>query len=98
VPTHDELLAQRRVVIDFPVEYDPDRPVFVADRLMPGRQVDDAQPPHTQTYRSVYVDALVIWSAMRNDLAHAPQHCSICVFVTPEFQNPGYSAHMKLIA
>src|SRR5262249_38046751 len=43
-----ELAPQLAEVVDLAVEDDPDRPILVVNRLMPGRQVDDAQTPHAE--------------------------------------------------
>ena len=37
---------QFRIVEDFPVEDDPDRPVLVVNRLLSSPYIDDGKPPH----------------------------------------------------
>ena len=44
-----ELGAEFAVVVNLAVEHEPDRAIFVVDRLLPRGQVDDAQPPHPET-------------------------------------------------
>src|SRR5512136_1441938 len=41
VAARDELLAQGKMVINFAVEYDPERAVFVRNRLMSAGNVDN---------------------------------------------------------
>src|SRR6266850_2129790 len=56
-----ELGAQLAEVVDLAVEHDPDGTVLVVDRLMAGREIDDAQAPHAER------DALVVgrWALVR---------------------------------
>src|SRR5262249_53419749 len=56
--------TQLLVVVDLPVEDDPDRAVFVPNGLMPRREVDDAQPSHSDGGAIVCVHSNVIRSAM----------------------------------
>jgi hypothetical protein len=65
-----ELLSELAVIVDFAVEDDPGRLVFAMDRLMPGRQIDDAQPAHPETCPGLDVDPLVVRATMPYDLAH----------------------------
>ena len=41
-----ELLAEFLKVVDLSVEDDPDRAVFITDRLMSASYIDDAEPAH----------------------------------------------------
>ena len=43
-----ELAPQLAVVVDLAVEHHPDGAVFVANRLLAGLEVDDAQPAHAE--------------------------------------------------
>ena len=45
-----QVYSQRRGVVDLPVAGQPDRAVFVAERLLPGAEVDDAQSAVPQRY------------------------------------------------
>ena len=65
-----ELRPERAEVVDFAVEDDPDGPIFVVDRLMSRRQIDDAQPPHAERNPLVHEPAFVVGAAMPDDLAH----------------------------
>ncbi len=63
-------LPQLAIVVDLTVEDEPDRSVFVVNRLMAGRQVDDAQAAHAESGAGLHVHALIVRSAMANDVAH----------------------------
>ena len=58
------------VVVDLAVEDDPHGVAFVGDRLVTGGEVDDAEPAVTQRRPLVYVRTRVVWTTMREDVAH----------------------------
>src|SRR5579862_986501 len=93
VAASDQLLPQSAVVVDFAVEDDHDGAVFVADRLMAGGEVDDAQAAHAQTHAALGEDAVVVGAAMGHDVAHALQYGAVRVRLLPEFENPCDAAH-----
>src|SRR5437899_2496671 len=45
-----QLVSEFGEIVDFAIENDPDAAIFVVDGLMPGRQIDNAKPPHAQTH------------------------------------------------
>ena len=49
MPALFEIGAQFDVVIDLAVADDVNRSVFVRDRLLAAREIDNAEPPHRQT-------------------------------------------------
>ena len=59
------------MVVDFAVEDDPDRSVFVREWLLAGAQVDDAQSPMRESGKGVDVQAGFVRTAMLEDVAHA---------------------------
>ena len=61
------------VVVDLAVEDDPDRAVFVRQRLMAGRQIDDAQPAVAERRPIVEELTRIVRAAMRDDVAHPRQ-------------------------
>src|SRR5215469_1949953 len=73
----DELLAQRGMVVDFAIEHDPERVVFITERLMASREIDDAQAPHANPGTAFRVDAFIVRAAMRHYGAHAAQKSSV---------------------
>src|SRR6185437_10170809 len=68
----DELAAQILIIVDFAVKNDPDRAVFVGNRLVSAREIDDAQPAHANGALTIDVDTLVIRTAMADLRAHLP--------------------------
>ena len=70
VPALLEVAPDRGVVVDLPVVDDPDRAVFVRERLLAGAQVDDTQTPVGEDGVGVAVQAHLVRSAMRKDVAH----------------------------
>src|SRR5215831_20872624 len=63
-------LTQLAEVVDLAVEDHRDPPVLVADRLMSGRDIDDAQPPHGERDARLHEHPLIVGPAMANRLAH----------------------------
>ena len=72
-PSRSQRGAQLAVVVDLAVEDHPDGAVLVGDRLVAGRDVDDAQAPHAERDAVLDVEALVVRSAVADDVAHALQ-------------------------
>ena len=72
-----ELGAQRRKVVDLAVEDDPHRVVFVRQRLLPGRNVDDAEPAMGEPDALAEVEAVRVRAAMRDAVAHRSDQAAI---------------------
>src|SRR5688572_23530266 len=66
-----EIAAQLAVVVDLAVEDNPDRPVFVRDRLMTAFEVDDAQAAHAERHAIAEIDPFVVRTAVHDRGAHA---------------------------
>jgi hypothetical protein len=66
-------VSQLPVVVYLPVEHGPDRSVLVAQRLMPGLEVDDAQAAMAHAYPMVDELALVVRTAMHDGIHHPMQ-------------------------
>src|SRR5437867_4070630 len=49
----DQFLAQLAEVVDLSVEDDPDRPIFVGDRLVASYEIDDRQSTHAKRSTAV---------------------------------------------
>ena len=64
-------LAQLAVVVDLAVEDDRDRPVLVEDRLVAGREVDDAQALDPEAHPRVDVQSTRVRAAVLERGAHA---------------------------
>ena len=70
VPAILEVTPDRGVVVDLPVVDDPDRAVFVRERLLAGAQVDDTQTPVSEDGVRVAVQTDLVRSPMRKDVTH----------------------------
>jgi hypothetical protein len=96
-----ELHSKLTVVVDLAVEHDPDRTIFVVDRLLSRREVDDAQAPHAETDARLHMDPLVVRPAMPDDVAHPADEPEVCLVlrsrraVSPiAISKAGYSTHV----
>jgi hypothetical protein len=70
-------LAIVGVVVDLAVVNDLQRPVLIRHRLMPGRDVDDAQTTMTETDAPINKQTSIIRSAMRDYVAHSNKRIAI---------------------
>src|SRR5437867_4126890 len=79
VPEVSELLRQLDVVVDFPVEDDPQSAIAVAHRLVARRrQVEYRKAAHSEPDRTLQVQPRVIGSAVDQTVSHSLE------------QRPGY--------
>src|SRR5208282_1202501 len=69
-----ERAAQRGMVIDFAVEGDPDRAILIAQRLLAGFEIDDAQPAHRQANVGVEMRSALVRPAMHDLPVHCIEH------------------------
>src|SRR5215469_1075989 len=81
------------MIVDFAIEDDPERVIFVRERLMPGGKVDNAQAPHADSDPAFGVDAFIVRAAMRHHPAHPPQDRSVGVRVPVESYDSSDSTH-----
>jgi hypothetical protein len=88
-----QALAQFLVVIEFAVVDDPDVILFVADGLMAGLDIDDAQAAHSQADVSFYEKTIVVRPAMDNLLVHVGKRLPLCP-ASIGVKNPANSAHI----
>lgn len=74
------------VVVNFAVEYDPNRAVFVANRLMAMGQINDAQAAAAKANAAVDVNTFVIGSPVADGLHHGAYifclYASIVIYST----------------
>src|SRR5260370_165568 len=70
----DQLRSKLGVVVDLPVEDDPQRAVLIADRLVAAGEVDDRQPPATARDALAYAGPFVVRPSMRDAGAHSVEH------------------------
>ena len=73
VAVRDQLAADLGEVVDLAVEDDLHRSVLVADRLVAGRQIDDAQPPVAEPDGAVEIVAAGIGPAVDHGVGHGDQ-------------------------
>src|SRR5216683_289008 len=70
----DQLRSKLGVVVDLPVEDDPQRAVLIADRLVAAGEVDDRQPPATERDALANARSFVVGPSMRDARAHPVEH------------------------
>ena len=73
VPALEQLAGQLAIVVDLAVEDDLHGAVFVADRLVAGLQVDDAEAIHPEAERAVGQQARLVGAAVLDGVAHGAQ-------------------------
>jgi hypothetical protein len=91
----DKLFAKREVVVDFSVEHNPNGAVFIAERLVPGGEIHNAQTTHANAEAAIGVEAFVVWAAMRHDIAHPAQFRGIDSRFFSQLQDSSYATHCK---
>jgi len=90
-----QLDAQRREVVDFPVEADPHGAVLIRQRLRPGRQIDDAQAPVPESDAGADKEALTIRAAVRDRASHPLERRAVDGIAWVAMQLPGNAAHVR---
>src|SRR6185295_19083904 len=69
----DQFCSKLGIVMNFAIEDDPDRAVFVLDWLLAGRQIDDREPPHTECYTGHDAASFVVRTTVADRSAHPPK-------------------------
>src|SRR6266576_360071 len=85
--------TQLTMVVDFPVVNNPKTLVFIADRLLPGLHVNDAEPPHRQANVFLDEEPFIIWSAMDDLVVHPDQCVALHRFPRVGIENSANSTH-----
>jgi hypothetical protein len=67
-----ELLAEMVMVVDFAVEDNPTRVVFVAEWLAASRDVNDRKSPMPQCGLPISKDTAAVWTPMTQLVRHRP--------------------------
>ena len=83
------------MVVDFTVVDDPQTLVLVANRLLSGPNVDNAEPPHSQPDVTFDKKALIVRSAMHDSRIHLRQPVALKEPFLPGIQNSADSAHIS---
>jgi len=81
------------VVVDFAVEDDHDRAVFVEQRLLAGGNVDDRQAPVAQANAGLDVQAAFVGAAVQLRVVHALQGGAVNGGAAAGVKNTGNAAH-----
>ena len=95
----EAMAARRQVrphvgeVVDLAVEDGPDGAVFVAERLIAGREIDDAEPPVSEPDAGRDVIPGGVGSTMRDRVGHRGQHAAVDRTKRVVVEAPGYAAH-----
>jgi hypothetical protein len=77
VATRFEIFSQILVVINFTVEDNPDVSVFIAQGLMSGLNVDDAEAAHRQPDVLFDKEAIIVRAAVDDLLVHSGEQVTI---------------------
>src|SRR5262249_36953708 len=91
VPPRQQVAPKLLIVVNFPVEDDPDRAIFIAHRLMAGREVNDAEPSHPDPGAPIHINAVIVRPAMADPVTHRSDALFVSGLLTQ--RESGYSAH-----
>jgi hypothetical protein len=61
------------MIVDFPVEDNVNRSVFIGHGLMPAGDVNDRKTTMAETDVAIHIGARIVWTAMHDDIAHSRQ-------------------------
>jgi hypothetical protein len=93
MPGPDQVPAQIRIIIDFPIEYQPEGLILVGHGLLSGGEINDGQAPVSQTQGAVQIIPLGIRAAMGHDLVHAGEDGSLHRLIRVRINNTANAAH-----
>ena len=91
VPLRDQAIAKFFIFVNFSVKDHPNGTIFVRNGLMSGSKINDAQPPHPDPTRALYVKPFIVRTTVPNDIAHR-LHNSLARFAVP-LKITCYAAH-----
>jgi hypothetical protein len=87
-----EFDAKLPMIIDFPIEYDPNPAVLIAHRLIAALKVDDRQPTKAERYVPIIPVSLPVRAAVSNGICHSPSAFR-SVRKVPEVKQSSDAAH-----
>ena len=87
--------AQFLVIVDFPVEDDPDAAVLIGQGLMSSVQVNDREPAVAQSDLGGGVNAFIVWTSMADSLKHRPNQSGLDVGLSIKIKLSADSAHKQ---
>ena len=65
------------MIVDFSIEDNVNRSVFIGHRLMPAGDVNDRKTTMPETDVAIDIGARIVWTAMRDDITHSRQRDSV---------------------
>src|ERR1700691_1632714 len=81
------------MVVDFTVENNPDRTVFIAEGLVSGCQIHNAEPSHADPDGTIGIDSLVVRPAMDHGTAHPAESLGLTPTAS-ELHDPSDATHV----
>src|SRR5439155_14612060 len=78
MPAREQTIADLLVVVNLTVEGDPDRFVFVGQRLFAAGAIDDRQAPVTEADIGIDEKAVAVWTAMPEGRSHRRERRPDC--------------------
>jgi hypothetical protein len=88
-----ELCHQRLKIIDLAVVDDANHPVFIVERLITRREVDDRQSAMSEPNPRRKMKAVAVRSAMVENIGHPAKQGAVDFGASPEVENTSYAAH-----
>ena len=86
---------QLREIVDLAVEDDADRMVFVEERLVTARKINDGQPAMPQPDPRRKIKPVAVGATMRENIGHATEQAPVGVATSAGVENPSYAAHAQ---
>jgi hypothetical protein len=96
VPARQKLCPQVLVIVYFPVENNPDRAIFIGERLLPSAQVYDREPTVPESDWARKVCSLPVGAAVADGTEHIPQDFRIYHGLAIEIQFSTNATHAVL--
>src|SRR5262245_34838620 len=93
VATRNQVLTYFLEIIDLAIEHNPDRSVFIADWLVPGIEIDNRKPAHTECDLPAKIETVIVRTAMRDLCGHRPRGFLIGFFRSIKIYDSDNSAH-----
>ena len=97
VSSRQQAVTQLPIVVDFAVERDPDPAVLVRERLLSGRQTDDAEAAVTETDLWLDVTAFLVRSTVGEECLHRLESAAVDSLVLMETIDSADSAHPLIL-
>src|SRR6185436_11738295 len=66
----DQIIAETLVIVDFAIEDNPDGSVFIGNRLVAAREINDTETPHSDRAIAIGVEAFIVRTAVDHAITH----------------------------